>query len=142
LNPSNARFASESYDSEEEEEDAESVKGSVGEEREGMVSRVSNVSEGVNGEREKRRSNTMMAERTIPEHELGRLRKIALRTMERFNVGVKGITQELVASVHEKWRDSEVVKFKFGLPLSTHMKKAHQLLEVFLSLHSLAISFI
>ncbi|KAL9316178.1 hypothetical protein ACSQ67_017179 [Phaseolus vulgaris] len=49
--------------------------------------------------------------------------------MERFDVGVKGITQELVASIHQKWRDSEVVKFKFGIPLSTHKKKAHQLLE-------------
>ncbi|KAK8471066.1 hypothetical protein PHAVU_003G136300 [Phaseolus vulgaris] len=130
VNPSNARFASESYDS--EEEDAEGVKGSggsVGEGREGTVSKVSNVSERVNGERKKRRSNTLLAERTIPEHELGRLRKIALRTMERFDVGVKGITQELVALVHQKWRDSEVVKFKFGIPLSTQMKKAHQLLE-------------
>ncbi|XP_047152151.1 CRM-domain containing factor CFM3, chloroplastic/mitochondrial [Vigna umbellata] len=128
VNPSNARFASESYDSE-EENDTEGVKGSGGEEREGMVRKAWNVSEGVNGERKKRRSNTVLAERTIPEHELRRLRKIALRMMERFNVGVKGITQELVASVHEKWRDSEVVKFKFGIPLSTHMKKAHQLLE-------------
>ncbi|QCD80287.1 RNA-binding [Vigna unguiculata] len=127
VNPSNGRFASESYDSE-EENDTEGVKGSGGEEREGTVRKTSNVSERVNGER-KKRSNTMLAEKTIPEHELRRLRKIALRMMERFNVGVKGITQELVASVHEKWRDSEVVKFKFGIPLSTHMKKAHQLLE-------------
>lgn len=137
VNSSNARFASESYDSE-EENDIEGVKGSGGEERERMVRKAWNVSEGVNGERKKRRSNTVLAERTIPEHELRRLRKIALRMMERFNVGVKGITQELVASVHEKWRESEVVKFKFGIPLSTHMKKAHQLLEVFLSFHSFA----
>lgn len=137
VNSSNARFASESYDSE-EENDIEGVKGSGGEERERMVRKAWNVSEGVNGERKKRRSNTVLAERTIPEHELRRLRKIALRMMERFNVGVKGVTQELVASVHEKWRESEVVKFKFGIPLSTHMKKAHQLLEVFLSFHSFA----
>ena len=93
------------------------------------------------GGSKKRRSNTELAERTIPEHELRRLRKIALRMMERFDVGVKGITQELVASVHQKWRDAEVVKFKFGIPLSAHMKKAHQILEVSLSL-SLHCSFL
>ncbi|CAJ1941675.1 unnamed protein product [Sphenostylis stenocarpa] len=136
-NPSNAWFESESDDFE-DEKDNEGVKGkalqhnsggSVGEERKGLVRKVSNVSERVNGARKKGRSNTVLAERTIPEHELRRLRKIALRTIERFDVGVKGITQDLVASVHQKWRDSEVVKFKFGIPLSTHMKKAHQLLE-------------
>ena len=116
--------------------------GSVREERKGMASEVSsNEAERVNGERKKRRSNTELAERTIPEHELRRLRKIALRMMERFDVGVKGITQELVASVHQKWRDAEVVKFKFGIPLSAHMKKAHQILEVSLSL-SLHCSFL
>ncbi|MCI83448.1 chloroplastic group IIA intron splicing facilitator CRS1 chloroplastic-like, partial [Trifolium medium] len=44
----------------------------------------------------KRRSNTELAERLIPEHELRRLRSIALRMVERFSVGVAGITQELV----------------------------------------------
>lgn len=116
INPSNAKFGSVSDDSEDEEENDD-----VSEERE--------ESERVNEERKKRRSKTELAERTIPAHELQRLRNIALRTMERFEVGVKGITQELVASVHEKWRDSEVVKFKFGVPLSVHMKKAHQILE-------------
>lgn len=42
--------------------------------------------------------------------------------------------------VHQKWRDSEVAKFKFGIPLSAHMKKAHQILQVSLSL-SLHCSF-
>lgn len=83
--------------------------GSVREERKGVASEVSsNEAERVNGEITKRRSNT----------ELRRL-----RMMEIFDVGVKGITQELVASVHQKWRDSEVAKFKFGIPLSAHMKR-------------------
>ncbi|RDX57721.1 CRM-domain containing factor CFM3, chloroplastic/mitochondrial, partial [Mucuna pruriens] len=122
INPSNAQFDSESHDSK-EEKDNENFGGCVGEEIEEMASEVSNE------ERKKRRSKTELAERTIPEHELRRLRKIALRTMERFEVGVKGVTQELVASVHQKWRVSEVVKFKFGTPLSLHMKKAHHILE-------------
>ncbi|TKY54480.1 Chloroplastic group IIA intron splicing facilitator CRS1 [Spatholobus suberectus] len=137
INPSNARFDSESDDSEDEKDNG-NVKGealqhdfggSVPGEKEGMTSEVLNESEKVNEGRKKSRSKTELAEKMIPEHELRRLRKIALRTMERFEVGVKGVTQELVASVHQKWRHSEVVKFKFGIPLSTHMKKAHHILE-------------
>ncbi|XP_045811894.1 CRM-domain containing factor CFM3, chloroplastic/mitochondrial [Trifolium pratense] len=77
----------------------------------------------------KRRSNTELAERLIPEHELRRLRSIALRMVERFSVGVAGITQELVDSIHKKWVVNEVVKFKFDSPLSANMKRAHQILE-------------
>ncbi|MED6109263.1 hypothetical protein PIB30_031808 [Stylosanthes scabra] len=80
------------------------------------------------GER-KRRKNTALAERVIPEHELRRLRNIALRMVERFEVGATGITQELVASIHEKWRDGEVVKLKFEGPLAANMKRAHYILE-------------
>lgn len=89
----------------------------------------------------KRRSKTELAERLIAEHELRRLRNIALRMMERFRVGVTGITQELVASIHEKWRDNEVVKLKFEPPLSANMTKAHQILEVPHSLFNFHHSF-
>jgi RNA-binding protein YhbY len=78
----------------------------------------------------KRRSNTELAEKLIPEHELQRLRNMALRMVERFSVGVAGITQELVDAIHEKWMVDEVVKFKFDSPLSANMKRAHQILEV------------
>ncbi|CAL0306979.1 unnamed protein product [Lupinus luteus] len=77
----------------------------------------------------KRSSNTRVAENSIPEHELRRLRNVALRTIDRFQVGVTGISQELVASIHEKWRDNEVVKLKFGSPLSANMRRVHHLLE-------------
>jgi len=78
----------------------------------------------------KRRSATELAEKLIPEHELRRLRNMALRMVERFSVGVAGITQELVDAIHEKWMVDEVVKFKFDSPLSANMKRAHQILEV------------
>ncbi|KAK7329685.1 hypothetical protein VNO77_23860 [Canavalia gladiata] len=133
INPSTSQLDSDS-DAWEEEEDNESGKceplqnksgGCVSEKREGMSSESGRV----NGERKMGRSTTELAERLIPQHELRRLRKVALRTMERFEVGVRGITQELVASVHQKWRNNEVVKFKFDIPLSTNMKRAHQILE-------------
>ncbi|XP_057417846.1 CRM-domain containing factor CFM3A, chloroplastic/mitochondrial [Lotus japonicus] len=127
-NPHNPRFDSESDASEDEDSGKplrESFEGEVStavrESEEGLRERGSGV--------RKKRSNAELAERLIPEHELRRLRKIALRMMERFEVGVTGITQELVASIHQKWRDSEVVKLKFEAPLAANMKRAHQILE-------------
>ncbi|XP_027330398.1 CRM-domain containing factor CFM3, chloroplastic/mitochondrial isoform X2 [Abrus precatorius] len=133
INPSTPQSDTESDASEDEEDNVNgkgkalqnSFRSSVTEEREGMASESGRM----NGERKVRRSNTELAERVIPGHELRRLRNVALRMMERFEVGVRGITQELVASVHEKWRNSEVVKFKFDTPLSANMKRAHQILE-------------
>lgn len=88
------------------------------------------VQESESGGLKKRKSNTELAERLIPEHELKRLRNVALRMVDRFSVGVAGITQELVDSVHRKWTVDEVVKFKFDSPLSANMTRAHQILEV------------
>lgn len=40
----------------------------------------------------KRRSNTELGERMLPDHELRRLRNVSLRMLERIKVGVTGIT--------------------------------------------------
>ncbi|KAB1203209.1 hypothetical protein CJ030_MR8G004912 [Morella rubra] len=61
----------------------------------------------------RKRSNTELAERMLPEHELRRLRNVSLRMLERTKVGVGGITPALVDSIHEKWWSDEVVKLKF-----------------------------
>ncbi|XP_056176920.1 CRM-domain containing factor CFM3, chloroplastic/mitochondrial [Syzygium oleosum] len=78
---------------------------------------------------ERKQSNVDLAERVLPQHELRRLRKIALRMVERKKVGDAGITQALVDSIHEKWRVDEVVKLKFEGALSLNMKRTHQILE-------------
>ena len=77
-----------------------------------------------------RRSNTELAERTIPEHELRRLRDAALRMKERIKVGPGGVTQDIVENIHRKWRVDEVVKMRFEGPPSLNMKRTHDLLEV------------
>ncbi|ESQ54265.1 hypothetical protein EUTSA_v10024391mg [Eutrema salsugineum] len=77
----------------------------------------------------KKRSNTIEAEGTVPEHELQRLRNVALRMVERFKVGSAGITQALVEAIHEKWEVDEVVKLKFREPCSLNMKRTHEILE-------------
>ncbi|KAF8648074.1 hypothetical protein HU200_065112 [Digitaria exilis] len=76
-----------------------------------------------------RRSNTELAERTIPEHELRRLRDAALRMQERIKVGPGGVTQDIVESIHKKWQVYEVVKMRFEGPPSLNMKRTHDLLE-------------
>lgn len=78
----------------------------------------------------KRRSNTELAERMLPDHELRRLRNVSLRMLERIKVGVTGITQALVNTIHEKWKIDEVVKLKFEEPFSLNMKRTHEILEV------------
>lgn len=86
----------------------------------------------ISGERDRKemRSNTELAEKMIPEHELRRLRNISLRMLERFKVGKAGITQALVDSIHDKWKMDEVVKLKFEEPHSLNMRRTHEILEV------------
>jgi hypothetical protein len=74
--------------------------------------------------------NTEMAERTIPEHELRRLRDAALRMKERMKIGPGGVTQDVVESIHREWKVDEVVKMRFEGPPSLNMKRTHDLLEV------------
>ncbi|KAF0913238.1 hypothetical protein E2562_020392 [Oryza meyeriana var. granulata] len=81
------------------------------------------------GDRPRKRSNTELAERTIPEHELRRLRDVALRMKERMRIGPGGVTQVIVESIHQKWRVEEVVKLRFEGPPSLHMKRTHDILE-------------
>ncbi|KAK9705445.1 hypothetical protein RND81_07G057700 [Saponaria officinalis] len=77
----------------------------------------------------RRRSKTELAEKTIPEHELKRLRNVALRMKERIKVGDAGVTQAVVDEIHEKWKIDEVVKLKFEGPPAFHMKRTHEVLE-------------
>lgn len=76
-----------------------------------------------------RKGNAMMAEKLIPETELKRLRNVALRMVERVKVGAAGVTQALVDSIHEKWKEDEVVKLKFEGPSTLNMKRIHETLE-------------
>ncbi|KAL3644366.1 hypothetical protein CASFOL_012298 [Castilleja foliolosa] len=73
--------------------------------------------------------NTELAERSIPEHELRRLRNVSLRMFERMKVGAAGVTQALVEAIHEKWKHDEVVKLKFEGPPLMNMKRTHEFLE-------------
>ncbi|KAF5950284.1 hypothetical protein HYC85_012277 [Camellia sinensis] len=82
----------------------------------------------VDGDRLRKR-NTILPEKLIPENELKRLRNVALRMAERIKVGAAGVRKALVDSIHDKWKEDEVVKLKFeGLP-TLNMKRIHETLE-------------
>ncbi|EYU29891.1 hypothetical protein ABFS82_10G090500 [Erythranthe guttata] len=76
-----------------------------------------------------RKTSTSLAEGLVPEHELKRLRNVSLRMVERIKVGAAGVTQALVDSIHDKWKNEEVVKLKFLGPPSKNMKRTHEILE-------------
>ncbi|XP_042461678.1 CRM-domain containing factor CFM3, chloroplastic/mitochondrial-like isoform X2 [Zingiber officinale] len=75
------------------------------------------------------RSNTELAERTIPEPELQRLRNVALRMKERMTVGPAGVTEAVVKHIHDKWKEVEVTKLRFEGPACLNMKRTHEILE-------------
>ncbi|VAI31903.1 unnamed protein product [Triticum turgidum subsp. durum] len=81
------------------------------------------------GDKRGRHSNTKLAERTIPEPELRRLRDAALRMKERMRIGPGGVTHAIVESIHSKWKVDEVVKMRFEGPPSLNMKRTHEILE-------------
>ena len=49
---------------------------------------------------------------------------------ERIKVGPGGVTQDVVESIHRKWKVDEVVKMRFEGPPSLNMKRTHDILEV------------
>lgn len=75
------------------------------------------------------KGNAIVAESSIPEVELKRLRNVSLRMVERIKVGKAGINQELVNNIHELWQENEVVKLKFEGSFTLNMKRTHEILE-------------
>ncbi|KAI3976338.1 hypothetical protein MKX01_021880 [Papaver californicum] len=70
-----------------------------------------------------------LAELTIPQHELRRIRKVGIELKKKLKVGVSGITEGIMNGIHERWRRSEVVKIKCEDLSKLNMKRTHDLLE-------------
>lgn len=77
-----------------------------------------------------------LAELTIEDEELRRLRRMGMFIRERINVPKAGITQEVLEKIHGKWRKEELVRLKFHEELAHDMRTAHEIVEV---CHSLAV---
>ncbi|KAH9608122.1 hypothetical protein KSS87_004008 [Heliosperma pusillum] len=77
----------------------------------------------------KRRSRTYMAELTLPDSELRRLKLLTLRTKQKLRIGGAGVTQATVDAIHEKWKSSEVVRIKVEGAPALNMRRMHEILE-------------
>lgn len=97
-----------------------------------------NEEEGQVAKKQRVRSPSM-AELTIPDFELKRLRTLGLQLQGRLKIGRLGVTPGIVEAIHERWRTCEIAKVKCDAPLSMNMKKAHEDLEVMIH-HSLSPS--
>lgn len=71
-----------------------------------------------------------LAELTLEDEELRRLRRMGMTLRERVNVPKAGITGAVLEKIHDKWRKSELVRLKFHEDLAHDMKTAHEIVEV------------
>lgn len=77
----------------------------------------------------RRRSKTSLAELTLPESELRRLRNLTFQKKHKTRIGGAGVTQEVVDMIHERWKTSEIVRLKIEGAPALNMKRMHEILE-------------
>ncbi|PON94506.1 RNA-binding, CRM domain containing protein [Trema orientale] len=85
--------------------------------------------EGMRGLRKRRARAPTLAELTIEDEELRRLRRMGMFLRERISVPKAGLTQAVLEKVHDKWRKEELVRLKFHEVLAHDMKTAHDIVE-------------
>ncbi|CAA6661328.1 unnamed protein product [Spirodela intermedia] len=78
---------------------------------------------------EKRVRAPTMAELTIEDSELRRLRRLGIPLRERITIPKAGVTQAVLEKIHDAWRKSELVRLKFHETLAHDMKTAHEIVE-------------
>ncbi|KAL1200060.1 CRM-domain containing factor CFM3B [Cardamine amara subsp. amara] len=92
--------------------------------------KVSYKKELVNGEwTAKTESRYSLAEMTLSEYELNRLRNVMFRTKSKMRVRGAGVTQAVVDAIHEKWKSSEIVRLKIEGTSALNMRRMHEILE-------------
>ncbi|XVE81755.1 hypothetical protein DITRI_Ditri15bG0091000 [Diplodiscus trichospermus] len=74
-------------------------------------------------------SKSSLAELTLPESELRRLRNLTFRTKSKMRIKGAGVTQEVVDTIHEKWKTMEIVRLKIEGAPALNMKRMHEILE-------------
>ncbi|GJZ00399.1 reverse transcriptase domain-containing protein [Tanacetum coccineum] len=77
----------------------------------------------------KLKSKPCVAELTLPESELRRLRNLAFRLKNKTRITGAGVTREMVAGIKDKWKSAEVVKLKVEGSGALNMKRMHEILE-------------
>ncbi|KAJ7543223.1 hypothetical protein O6H91_09G030000 [Diphasiastrum complanatum] len=77
----------------------------------------------------KRMRAPYQAEIVLSDSELKRLRNLSLRATFRLKIGKEGVTHSVVESIHQQWRQAEIVRVKCEGPPAVNMKKTHEELE-------------
>ncbi|EXB56911.1 Chloroplastic group IIA intron splicing facilitator CRS1 [Morus notabilis] len=87
------------------------------------------VDEGTRELRKRRVNAPTLAELTIEDEELRRLRRMGMFLRDRISVPKAGLTQAVLEKIHDKWRKEELVRLKFHEVLAHDMKTAHEIVE-------------
>ncbi|CAN6999502.1 unnamed protein product [Brassica rapa subsp. trilocularis] len=77
----------------------------------------------------KKESRYSLAEMTLPESELRRLRNLTFRTVSKMKIRGAGVTQVVVDAIKEKWKSAEIVRLKIEGASALNMRKMHETLE-------------
>ncbi|ESQ33631.1 hypothetical protein EUTSA_v10006820mg [Eutrema salsugineum] len=77
----------------------------------------------------KKESRYSLAEMTLSEPELRRLRNLTFRTTSNMKIRGAGVTQVVVDSIKEKWKTSEIVRLKIEGASTLNMRKMHEIVE-------------
>ncbi|XP_020266477.1 CRM-domain containing factor CFM3, chloroplastic/mitochondrial [Asparagus officinalis] len=80
------------------------------------------------GKRKRVKAPTL-AELTIEDEELRRLRREGMTLRERISIPKAGVTKEILEKIHDFWRRSELARLKFHEDLAHDMKTAHEIVE-------------
>ncbi|KAJ4827217.1 hypothetical protein Tsubulata_040205, partial [Turnera subulata] len=79
--------------------------------------------------RKRRVKAPTLAELTLEDVELRRLRRLGMLVRERITIPKAGLTKEVMEKIHKKWRKEELVRLKFHEVLAHDMKTAQELVE-------------
>ncbi|KAJ0249160.1 EMB1865 [Hirschfeldia incana] len=81
------------------------------------------------GVKKRRARAPSLAELTIEDSELRRLRRDGMYLRVRINIPKAGLTQAVMEKIHDTWRKEELVRFKFHEVLARDMRTAHEIVE-------------
>lgn len=84
---------------------------------------------GIESGRKRRGKAPTLAELTIEDEELRRLRRMGMFIRERISIPKAGITNAVLENIHDRWRKEELVRLKFHEVLAHDMKTAHEIVE-------------
>lgn len=79
--------------------------------------------------KEKRKRVPTLAELSLTDGEILRLRELGFEMKQKIKVGKAGVTEGIVNGIHERWRRSEVVRVVCEDLCRINMKRTHDILE-------------